>query len=177
MSIMARTRVPPGTLGTAFRREVQAIDEDLPLYNLRTLEERIALNYWAQEIFGTLFAIFAGIALVLASVGLYAVIAHSVSQRTQEIGVRMALGASGQNILQLVFSQGFKQLVIGLAIGLAAAFGLTRVLSSLLVQVSPTDPLTLALVAMILAAAATLGCLIPARRAMRLNPVLALRNE
>ena len=177
MSIMARTRVPPGTLGTAFRREVQAIDEDLPLYNLRTLEERIALNYWAQEIFGTLFAIFAGIALVLASVGLYAVIAHSVSQRTQEIGVRMALGASGQNILQLVFAQGIKQLAIGLAIGLAAAFGLTRVLRSLLVQVSPTDPLTLALVALVLAAAATLGCLIPARRAMRLDPVLALRNE
>jgi len=177
VSIMARTRVPPETLATAFRREAQAVDEDMPLYALRTLEERIALNYWAQQIFGTLFAIFAGIALALASVGLYAVIAHSVSQRTQEIGVRMALGASGPNILQLIFTQGIRQLAIGLAIGLAAAIGLTRALSSLLVQVSPTDPVTLTFVALVLAAAATLGCLIPARRAMRLDPVLALRHE
>ena len=177
MSIMARTVVPPGSLGTAFRREVQALDEDMPLYALRTLEERLALNYWAQQVFGTLFAIFAGIALVLASVGLYAVIAHSVSQRTQEIGVRMALGASAPNILQLIFMQGITQLGIGLAVGIAAAFGLTRVLSALLVHVSPTDPATLAMVALVLAAAATLGCLIPARRAMRLDPVLALRHE
>ncbi len=177
MAIMARTRVRPATLGSAFRREVQAVDPDMPVFALRTMEERIALNYWAQQIFGTLFAIFAGIALGLASLGLYAVIAHAVSQRTQEIGVRMALGASGQNILQLIFGQGIKQLGIGLAVGLAGAFGLTRVLSSLLVQVSPTDPVTLAAVALVMAVAATLGCLIPARRAMRLDPVIALRRE
>jgi len=113
----------------------------------------------------------------LASVGLYAVIAHSVSQRTQELGVRMALGASAQNILRLIFTQGIKQLAFGLVIGLAAAMALTRALSALLVQVSPTDPVTLAMVALVLATAATLGCLIPARRAMRLDPVLALRHE
>jgi len=177
MAIMARTRVPPGTLATAFRREVQAVDEDMPLFALRTMEERMALNYWAQQIFASLFGIFAGIALGLASVGLYAVIAHSVSQRTQEIGVRMALGASGQNILQLIFSQGIKQLAIGLAIGLAGAMGFTRALSSLLVQVSPTDPITLVTVALVLAASAMLGCLLPALQAMRLDPVLALRHE
>lgn len=177
MSIMARTRVPPATLGSAFRNEVKAIDDDLPLYNLRTLEERLAQNYWAQKIFGSLFAIFAAIALGLASIGLYAVIAHSVSQRTQELGVRMALGASSGNILGLVFSQGFGQLAIGLVVGLAAAFGLTRVLTSLLAQVSPADPLTFALAVLVLTSAALLGCLIPARRAMRIDPVIALRYE
>jgi predicted permease len=177
MSIMARTRVSPGTLGTAFWREVQAVDGDMPIYNLRTLEERLALNYWAQRIFAVLFAIFAVIALALASVGLYAVIAHSVSQRTQEIGVRMALGASGRKILEMVFVQGMRQFIIGLAVGLSAAFGLTRVLKSLLVQVSPADPATFVMISLVLAAAAALGCLIPALRAMRVDPAVALRNE
>jgi ABC-type antimicrobial peptide transport system permease subunit len=156
---------------------VQAVDGDMPIYNLRTLEERLALNYWAQQVFGALFAIFAAIALALASVGLYAVIAHSVSQRTQEIGVRMALGASAPNILQMVFVQGMQQFAIGLAVGLSAAFGLTRVLKSLLVQVSPSDPSTFFMISLVLAAAAALGCLIPALRAMRVDPAVALRHE
>jgi putative ABC transport system permease protein len=177
MALLARTHVPPSTLINAFRREAQAIDEDMPLYNVRTLEERLAANYWQQGVFGTLFGVLAAIALVLASVGLYAVIAHSVSQRTQEIGVRMALGASGQNILSMVFAQGMRQLLIGLAVGLVAALGVTRVLASQLVQVSPTDPATFILISLVLAAAATLGCLIPARRAMSVDPVIALRNE
>jgi predicted permease len=177
MALMARTYVPPTTLINAFRRETQALDEDMPLYNVRTLEERLALNYWQQGVFGSLFGTFAAIALVLASVGLYAVIAHSVSQRTQEIGVRMALGASAQNILSMVFAQGMRQLLIGLAVGLVAAFGATRVLASQLVQVSPTDPTTFILISLVLGAAAMLGCLIPARRAMTVDPVIALRNE
>jgi putative ABC transport system permease protein len=177
MSIMARTRVPPNSLGTAFRREVAALDEDMPLYNLRSLEERLAQNNWAQRVFGGLFAIFAAIALVLASVGLYAVIAHSVSQRTQEIGLRMALGSPAQGILHLIFMQGMRQVTIGLLVGLAAAAGLTRVLSSLLVQVSPRDPATFVIVSLVLSTAAVLGCLIPACRAMRVDPVVALRHE
>jgi putative ABC transport system permease protein len=108
---------------------------------------------------------------------LYATIAHSVSQRTQEIGVRMALGASAKNILRLIFGQGMTQLGIGLAIGIAAAIGLTRVLNSLLVKVSPRDPATFILVALVLSTAAVAGCLIPARRAMRVDPVIALRHE
>jgi predicted permease len=177
MSLMARTLVPPNSLATAFRKEVAALDQDMPLYNLRSLEERLDINNWAQKVFGSLFGIFALIALVLASVGLYAVIAHSVSQRTQEIGLRIALGASGPTILQLVFSQGMTRVIIGLVIGLGAAIGLTRALGFLLVQVSPGDPTTLIGVALVLTAAAVLGCLIPALRAMRVDPVVALRHE
>jgi len=177
MSIMARTLVPPDSLATAFRKEVAALDQDMPLYNLRSLEERLDINNWMQKIFGSLFGIFAIIALVLASVGLYAVIAHSVSQRTQEIGLRIALGASGPTILQLIFSQGMTQVIIGLVIGVGAAIGLTRALGFLLIQVAPGDPMTMTVVAIVLIVAAALGCLIPALRAMRVDPVVALRHE
>jgi putative ABC transport system permease protein len=177
MYLSARTSVPPSTLKQTFRREVQAIDNDLPVLNLRTMDEQLEQQNWPYRVFGILFAIFAAIALGLASVGLYAVIAHSVSQRTQEIGVRIALGAGDGNILRLVFSQGMIQLAIGLGIGLAAALAVTKVLKALLVDVSPSDPLTFAAVTMVLATAAGLGCLIPARRAMRVDPIEALRHE
>jgi putative ABC transport system permease protein len=177
MALMARTRVPPNSLATAFRQAVATIDEDMPLYNVRSLEERLDINNWSQRIFGSLFGIFAAIALALASFGLYAVIAHSVKQRTQEIGLRMALGASSETILGLVFLQGMRQLIIGLVIGLGAAIGLTRVLNSLLVQVSARDPVTFLVVALVLAIAAILGCAVPARRAMQVDPVVALRHE
>jgi ABC-type antimicrobial peptide transport system permease subunit len=121
--------------------------------------------------------IFAAIALLLASIGLYAVIAHSVSQRTREIGIRMALGAKARDILKLVLRQGILPSGIGLMIGLAASFAVNRVLKAELVQVSPSDPVTLAAVSATLIMAATLGSLIPARRAMRVDPVVALRYD
>jgi putative ABC transport system permease protein len=177
MYVALRTSVPPGTLASSLRHEVQMVDENLPVNQLDTLTNMLMLRSWPWRIFGTMFAIFALIALILASVGLYGVIAHSVSQRTQEIGVRVALGASSGRILRLVFAQGMTQLAIGMAIGLAAAFGVTRVLKGLLIGVSSTDPTTFMIVALVLTVAGILGCLIPARRAVRVDPVVALRHD
>ncbi|PYR26342.1 MAG: hypothetical protein DMF92_18620, partial [Acidobacteria bacterium] len=177
VAVLLKTRVPPGSLSTAVRREIQAVDADVPIFNLWTMEERLLRNYWFDRLIGTLFAIFAGIALLLASVGLYAVIANSVNQRTQEIGVRMAMGATARHILRLVFAQGMRQVAFGLVIGLAGALALTRVLKSVLVQVSPSDPGTFVVASAALAAAAAFGCLVPARRAMTVEPVVALHHE
>ena len=177
MFITARTRVPPATLAAAFGHEVQQLDENLPLYDIRTLERRIAMNRMNVGGIGLLFTIFAAIALVLGSVGLYAVSAHAVSQRTREIGVRIALGGSPQKIAALVFAQGLRQIAVGLAFGLPAALAVTRVLRGSLVGVSPFDPITFAGVMAILALAGALGCAIPARRAIRVDPVEALRCE
>jgi putative ABC transport system permease protein len=134
-------------------------------------------RYWDSRFYGGLFLIFAAIALLLASIGLYTVIAHSVTQRTQEIGIRMAIGGTPGDIRKLVFMQGMLPVGIGLTIGLAASFAVNRLLKSMLVQVSPADPITLVVTSAVLIMAALLGCLIPARRAMRVDPVVALRNE
>src|SRR5262249_25142332 len=122
IGVLARTRVDPSSLGGAVRREVQAIDQDLPVRDLQTLDDQLTLGYWPLRVFGAMFAIFAGIALLLASVGLYAVVAYGVNQRVREIGVRVALGASRGNILVMVLTTGMLQMAIGLAIGMAAAF-------------------------------------------------------
>ena len=176
MWVFARTRVPPASLATAFRREVQALDSDLPMYGPLVLTDRLEA-YWDSRFYGILFLIFAAIALLLASVGLYAVIAHSVKQRTQEIGIRIAMGATGGDILKLVFLQGMLPVGIGLTIGLAASLAVNRVLKSMLVQVSASDPITLVIASATLILSAMLGCWIPARRAMRVDPAVALRHE
>lgn len=175
--LMARTRVPAATLGDAFRREVQALDEDLPVYNIQTLEARVSQIQLGSGAFAVMFSFFALIALVLGSVGLYAVSAHSVSRRTREIGVRLALGGSRRNILAIVMMQAMRQVAIGLALGLPAAFAVTRMLRSALEGVEPGDPVTLAGVVLLLGASGLLGCAIPARRALRVDPVEALRHE
>ena len=177
MLALARTRVPPGSLRTAFLREIQALDSDVPFIGLSTLAERLKGNYRNNEFFGVLFSMFAAIALLLASVGLYAVLAHSVSQRTQEIGIRTAMGATAADILRLVFKQGMLPVGIGLTIGLVAALAVTPVLKTQLVGVSPADPLTLVVASATLVASAALGCLVPARRAIRVDPVVALRHD
>jgi predicted permease len=174
--IIARTAVTPAIVAPAFRRELQAIDPGLPIYGPYPLtSDRIV--YMDTAFYGTLFLIFAAIALLLASVGLYTVVAHSVSRRTQEIGVRMAIGATAADIRRLVFKQGMLPLGLGLAIGLVASLAVNRILKAELVQVSPADPVALLIASAVLILAAMLGCLIPARRAMRVDPVVALRHE
>ena len=133
--------------------------------------------FWDSRFYGVLFAIFASIALLLASIGVYSVIAHSVGLRTREIGIRMAIGASRRDVVRLVFAEGMMPLAIGLTVGLTASLAVNRLLSSLLVQVSPADPVTLIAAAALLMLSVTLGCLIPARRAMRVDPVVELRHD
>ena len=176
VELLVRTRVPPATMGATIRREVQALDEDLAVRGMRPLSESLWLRNWRHRVFGSMFAIFAAIALVLASVGLYAVIAQSVSQRTREIGVRLTLGASPASILGLVFRQGLVRFAVGLLLGLGGALATTTVLESMLVGITPADPLTLVAVSLVLTAAGFLGCAVPARRAMRVDPVVALRH-
>ena len=174
--VIVRTAVPPRALELASRRELQALDPDLPVYGPYPLSQRLNLNT-DTAFYGTLFLIFAAIAVLLASVGLYSVISHSVRQRTQEIGIRMAIGATPRDIRWLVLRQGMLPLGIGLAIGLAGSVAVNRLLESQLVAISPADPITLAGASAILILAALLGCLIPARRAMRVDPLFALRHE
>jgi ABC-type antimicrobial peptide transport system permease subunit len=176
-SIAVRAAGAPMSLTAAVRDEVSALDADLPLYWVRTMRQTIDENNWHYQVFGSLFMAFGFAALFLATVGLYGVMAFAVSRRTQEIGVRMALGASSRNVLRLVLRQGLWQIGLGLAIGLVLAAGLSRLLTILLFGVQPWDPGVFATVLATLAAAALLACVVPARRAMRVDPMVALRYE
>jgi putative ABC transport system permease protein len=180
--VLAHTLVVPGSLATDFRQGIESIDADLLAGPGNSgiaspLDELLKNNYRSNSVNGILFLIFAAIALLLAWVGLYAVVAHSVSQRTQEIGIRTAMGATARDILALVMKQGMLPVSIGLLVGLPAALAVTPVLKSQLVNVSPTDPITLFVASGVLVLSATLGCWIPARRAVRVDPVVALRHE
>jgi len=177
MNVLVRTSVAPGSLRTTFQREVHALDPGLPMFGPFTLIERLQTKYWDKGRYTGLFLIVAAIALLLASVGVYAVIAHSVSRRTQEMGIRLALGAVARDVLSLVFREGMQPVGMGLAIGLAASLAVNRVLKSELVQVSPDDPLTMIATSAVLILSAALGCWIPARRAMRVDPAVALRHD
>jgi predicted permease len=177
MALVVRTNGDAAKATTLVREQVRAIDADLPLFSIQTLDEMLAQQRWPIRVFGTMFAIFAVIALILAAVGLYGVTAYAVSQRTQEIGVRMALGAQSRQVVWLIMRRVLVQLAIGLVLGIAGAFGVGQVLRTFLVQTSATDPVTLAGVAMVLLGVSTVACVRPAYRATRLDPVTALRYD
>jgi len=177
MYIAARTSQPPANLATAFRQSVRELDKDLPVFALRTLAEHVSMSRGDTRLFTSAFAMLGGIALVLASMGLYAVISQSASQRTREFGIRVALGATRRQLLWLVYSQGMRQFTIGLAIGLVLSLGVGRFLSAQLVGVSSIDPVTYLFVVPALTIAAALACGLPARRAARSDPAEVLRLE
>jgi predicted permease len=176
-TLIVRTAGDPTAIIPAIRRELQALDPQMPLFEVGTLAGELSDTLNGPRFQATLLAWFAGIALLLATIGIYGVTSHAVGQRTQEVGIRMALGARGTDVLMLILGQHLRPALIGVAIGLASALVLSRYLQSLLFGVRPTDPLTFALTAAALIGVAVAACLIPARRAMRVDPLVALRAE
>jgi putative ABC transport system permease protein len=177
MGLVIRTAGDPAAFATTLRREVQALDKDQPIYNVRTMDDVVANSLGTRRVSMQLFTVFAIAAFLLAAVGIYGVIAYSVAQRTQEIGIRMALGAQKSDVLRLVVRQGMILTAIGVVAGLVGAFGLMRVMASLLFSVRPDDPTTFLAVSLLLIAVAFLACYLPARRAAKLNPVIALARN
>src|SRR5262245_48514820 len=174
---LLRTAVDPLTLQAAVRREIQAVDREAPASNIRTMEQYLAASVAPRRFNLWLLTVFAGAALALAATGLYGVISYGVAQRRHEIGIRMALGARASDVLKLVIGQGMALAIIGVALGLVAALALTRLMESLLFSVSATDPLTFMGIAVLLVFVALLACFVPARRAAKVNPIIALSDE
>jgi putative ABC transport system permease protein len=175
--VVVRSSLSASSVAAGIREAVHSIDKDLPVTDVESFPDALGASI-AQERFRTfLLSCFSGIALVLAAVGIFGVISYSASQRTHEIGIRMALGAQQRDVLRLILGQGAKLALLGLGVGAVAALLLTRLMAGLLYGVSATDPLTFGAVATILLGVAVTACYIPARRAMRVDPMVALRHE
>jgi putative ABC transport system permease protein len=177
LTLMVRTAGEPTAIVPAIRRELQVIDPQLPIFGVTTLERELAQTLNQPRFQAVLLTGFAGIALLLATIGIYGVTSHAVGQRTQEVGIRIAMGAARRDVLRLILVQHLRPALAGLAIGVVGAVFLSRFLRSLLFGVSVTDPATFVIVAGILLAVAAAACWVPARRATRVDPLVALRTE
>jgi putative ABC transport system permease protein len=177
VAVIVRTSSGTAAAVPLIRQAVLELDADIPVFNVRTMDELLAQRRWSYRVFGGMFAVFAAIALLLAAVGLYAVMAYSVTQRTQEIGVRMVLGAPPREVVWLFLRRAFVLVAIGLTLGMSGAFGVGRLLRSILVQSTGRDVPVLLFISLLMIAVAVTACVWPARRATRLNPVTALRYE
>jgi predicted lysophospholipase L1 biosynthesis ABC-type transport system permease subunit len=177
MQLVVRGRSETRGLAAAITREVRHLDPDLPIIAVKTMEDRIGDAMWRTRVAAWLLSSFAGLALLLTAIGVFGVMAQMVAQRTSEIGIRMALGARRGDVLRLVLGRAAVVTSMGIGVGLMAALGLTRILTILLYQVTPTDPSTLVGVALLLGTVSLLACYIPARRAMNVDAVTALKSE
>jgi len=176
LSLFVKAARPEAVLGTV-RGEVQQLDRNLPLTGVFTLTEIFDQSLWAPRMGASLLAVFAGLSLILAVIGIYGVMAYSVNQRRRELGIRMALGASQGEVLRLVVQQGLRLTTMGVIVGLAVSFAASRLIATMLFDVSPTDVVTFVAVPLMLALAALMASYIPARRATRIDPMVALRDE
>jgi putative ABC transport system permease protein len=177
MTLLVRTTGEPLGIASSVRDQLRAIDKDVPVTHIQTMEQVFSASVAQQRFSMLVVGLFAGLALVLATVGIYGVMAYSVTQRSHEIGVRMALGARTSQVLKLILKDGMALALLGVAIGLAAAFGLTRLMTTLLFEVTPTDAATLIVVPLTILVVALVACYIPARRATKVDPLVALRYE
>jgi len=177
MTLVIRTRLPEARLVEDVKKQVWSLDNQIPISDIQSMDDLLAISVAQQRFYMLLLGSFAALAVALAGVGIYGMVAYRVNQRTHEIGVYMALGAQHRDVLRLVMADGVRLALLGIVLGLAGALALTRVMVSLLFDVKPTDPATLIGVAMLLAAVAMLACYIPARRALSIHPMTALRRE
>jgi len=177
MDVVLRTIGDPLALSNSAREAVWSLDRDLPIPRIQTMEQNLSARVAQRRLNMLLLGLFASVALILAAVGIYGVMSYAVTQRTNEIGIRMALGAQASDVVGLVLKHGMALTLVGVAIGLIATFMLTRLMASLLFGVSATDPITFAAIAALLIGVALVACWIPARRATRVDPMVALRCE
>ena len=177
MALHVRTRVDPSSVAGAIRNEVQSLEKNLPLGNPELMSDRVANSLYAARMGAILLAVFGGLALLLASIGLYGVMSFAVARRTRELGIRVALGARPGDVFRLVLRQGMTLVIAGLVVGVGVAAAVTRLLASFLYGVSTTDVFTFTAIPVLLTLVALLACYLPARRATKVEPLVALRYE